>query len=417
MIQGFIPQQNSITNPLLSPLPLSLSPNLVPSIPSLAQSLPPQSSPLPSPLLTKTKLKRKRFVKDWPNTYNNENNSYYDDLNSKNDDSDNDDDNADVESSHSNLANAASDSGSNHSTGSSSANSFVMKKCKIRHGHKMLITEESKMSEALKDLQIEIDNIESEPPAVLSSSSNASRAVEPAFKHHDVAFDNEDADDENDTTTSGILISNELKKKLSEFKYKNILMATSDDLRGRSAFNPYFDTSNNMQLVVWAPPAPLPCPDDAAAESEEQTTEDEVNTSINSNSSTLPDMSEMTSSSVASLYKVEEPTDSATSKKNRLKRKFSQLNKIQIEEMQQQPLNTQPLNAAQLKSQQLPSATFYLIDYEDEIAKDTDSAKDSANKDTPVDSSGVKIVDVTITEAETVKPLPQNSSEETMDLN
>jgi hypothetical protein len=384
MIQGFIPQHNQI-NPLVSG---SVPSNLV---------LTPQSPSTQLP--SKTKLKRKRFVKDWPNNYNNDNNSFYEDLNNKNESSEDDDD---ADSNYdSNLADAASDSGSNHSvvSTSSSGNSFVIKANKIKHGHKILVTEE-KMTEALKDLQIEIDNIESEPPV------SAEKLV-PEPPNQDLTFDEDDEEtgEKIDKQQNGIYISDELKKKLNELKYRNMMMATSDVLKsGANGLNPFFESPNNMQLVVWAPPAPFPC---ARSDPDDDESGDEVNTSINSNCSTLPDMSDVCDST-SNFYKVEEPSDSSASKKNRLKRKFSQLNKIQIEEMP--PLNSQPLNG------QKPAATFYLVDYDEEASTKDDKEsthQPETSKGKEGDSSSVKIVDV----SSDVRPFSQNKSEETMDLN
>jgi hypothetical protein len=383
---------------------------------------------------SKTKLKRKRFAKDRPN----QNNSYYDsgEYNEQADEEEEDDD--DAHSNYdSNLADVMTDSGSNHSAvsvSSSSSGSFLMKPCKIKHGHKILVTEE-KINEALKDLQIEIDNIESDQkePTTMSTSTALSTI---ASKQRSFDFnyqDDENEFDDEQQQQAGILISDELKKKLHEFRYQNMLMASSGSLNNSRGCPSLDIDARQMQLVLWSPQPAVPCFEPSEDEIEAQ---DELNSSFNSNTSTLPDMAEAvggslgrvaSSLSLANSYKVEEPCD--LNKKNRLKRKFSQLNKIQIEEMMLNSNQAVNNNSAQAT----PSATFYLVDDNDdahgEVEESEGRSKDSEflNK-LDLDSnskrfegdeqplSTVTIVELSSTTHSDLNCIPQVNSEEQMEF-
>ena len=321
--------------------------------------------PMPRTVLnTKSKLKRKRFAKDGA-IYNKKELNELDDTETE-----------------------KYNSSSRSSTSSDS--SLVLKATKIKHGQKMLITED-KMSEALKDLQIEIEHLKYEEVKSVD--------MLPKSSNQGVDHDQEDTDDEL-AGENGIIISNELKAKLNEYQYQNMLIAAG---RLKEDKLIKFD-KNKMQLMIWSPPPPL---SSLASNVLSEESDDESTTSTYSTFLPIDVNGELVSNP---FYKVEEPSDSIQSKKNRLKRKYSQVNKINIEEMIN---NSMPVIENK--------TTFYLVDEENESSEvECRLKKQGQNKPqfeevNLLDKSGVQIIELFDKEFE-VKKMSTNNSEEKMDI-
>ena len=344
---------------------------------------------------SKSNNKRKRFLKEWPDCYNDED---FLDSESNLKDTLNDDS--------SSNSNSSALSGSSNSTNSSS---YGLRANKIKHGHKILVTED-KMSEALRDLQIEIDQIQ-------DTNFAAKPKTEPQVK---VDFDlelEEDLEGEKEKEANGaILISNELKAKLREYSYEDFLLKTQ-----MKKSQQVDSDMNKLQVVLYSPiigKPPLSQPDESDKDesvtfhiedsediakitsapltyrnnmmhSSELTNHSNSSCSSYSGSGSSGEESMSASSTFpAQTYKVEEPP-SEFNVNRKLKRKFSQLNKILIEEMSS--------NNQQVSSSNLPN--FYLVDDEDseklEQPKQTLSSE-SVNKLT----SGLNIEEISSNESE-----------------
>jgi hypothetical protein len=271
-----------------------------------------------------------------------------------------------IESVHDNIQNDDSNSiSSTDSSSVSSSSSAGIKAHKIKHGHKILITEE-KINEAMHDLQLEIDRIDSADNALCQ----------------DPLDDNSEKEDTDQADTKMFLVSSELKSKLKEF-YKQEMLKYS----GLKKVNNH---SNNLQVVLWSPPNPLSSLSTLSNSSfiSSSSSEDDSNSSSSNKTFT---------NNHQSAYKVEEPPceDRSVSKKKTLKRKFSQLNKITIEEI--------CVNGVR-QSQKSSQPIFYLVD-EDESEEPEAEHSQILNQQQEKKSDNVKIVEC-----------PDSFDEESMDF-
>ena len=262
-----------------------------------------------------------------------------------------------------------------------------------RRAHKILVTEE-KMADAFRELQLEMNMSTSAQPTsnlytmsrasshqIMSRDVNMMNMAKVKSSIYDRKFelssDDADSDDENQ---AAIVLSSELKesfKRIDEERFreiKNLLKSSSTN------------NDNNMQLIPYSVPI---LPPDTTVDfschcSSSQQQPNNTSYSNSSSSSSLSSTSSSSSSSTGQMmsddqqlnsainssspfvdpasmcpYRVEEPTDKQPPlARNKLKRNFSQLSKIPIEE----------LGPSQLKSMQenepiiTNPSQFYLVD-------------------------------------------------------
>lgn len=256
------------------------------------------------------------------------------------------------------LHDCSSNSSSSSSVStSSSTGSFTFKLNKVQNGHKLLITEET-MSNALKDLCMESE---------MCSNENAKSLI--PFE----SINDHDDGDEPDECPCVIQLSDELKSKLKEYNNTNL-------------FSNLAHNQNNMQLVIWSPRVELRSnlDNDADCESGSDIDLSSSDASLPSSSSTdsLKNKASTTSKTTteqSTAYKIEEPLDSHA--KNKLKRKYSQLNKISIEEL-----------ATSKHDRDKPS--FYLVDQFESATGSGDDSQNLIYLNQTKTSSNVKITEI-----------------------
>lgn len=267
------------------------------------------SNPSLNPMDLKHKLKRKRIhVKHsapsaWPpNSISNSDIEEEDSLDESNDEN--------------------SNSSTSSSVVSTSSGSVSLKP--IKHGHKILVTEE-KMSNALKDLQIEVGK-----DTGMMQTSDKKNII------FDIYSSDEEEENENEEMKkqSGFLISDELKNTLRDYNSSENYFLKQMKHEKSVNFN-----LNKMQLIPWSP---------GISNFEEESDSFSSSSSSSSESSLSPNDKNST------FYKVEEPSEINSKEKNKLKRKFSQLNKICIEEVTD---SETPMGL---------DTNFYLVEQEDD---------------------------------------------------
>lgn len=238
------------------------------------------------------------------------------------------------------------DSNSNSSTSSSiisiSSGKIALKPTKIKHGHKIIVTEE-KMSDALRDLQIEMDSMP------IQSNSNQEQNI--FFDICSNSSSGSSDEEEENKNSSGIYLSEELKNKLREYDQQTYFLNSS--IKHEKSVD--FDL-NKMQVIPWTPKPSIPLSD-----------LEEENSGNSSSSSSETSLNSISGDNITT-YKVQEPSEANNRPaKNKLKRKFSQLNKITIEEIDTK-LNSTKTDSSEIKS------SFYLVD---ETDQDQDLRKNS----------------------------------------
>jgi hypothetical protein len=259
-------------------------------------------------------LKRKRFFNIGDG--NDFNNFRQDDENDIDEDLDEDEEIEELalDDNNSNKSDSSSTS-SNNSTSTLSTSSVVpvlkIKKSKIKHGHKVLILEDNNMSEALNHLQIEVDNDE-------ENKSHVNHKLPLLHSSNSIEDEENDEDQENE---SAFIISDQLKKTLKTYQnYDEYLLSKVSN-----------EQNNNLQLILWRPPPTFQVDDENDPTAEELFSSAK---SIPSTSKTIPSKN-TTNDSMNELnyYTVEEPIDQTKSQKCHLKRSYSQVSKISIEEL------------------------------------------------------------------------------------
>jgi hypothetical protein len=256
----------------------------------------------------------------------------------------------------------SSSSSSNSTEGScisSSSSTFSIKK--THNGHKVLITEQ-KMSDALNHLQIDQNKAKSQIPIEQQDSQIEELEETTSAKSNRTIIDNLDDSDEfsDETVENGnIVVSNELKQKLREFKLEDFLMTNLNKIQQPNEID---SKAKSMQLMVWLPKNTFSKTDENSSKS--SILSDSSSDSFTSTS--VPNDENQTSSS-AVKYKVEEPSDANSTKKSQLKRSFSQVNRISIEELKPNHINPFLIKkfgeTKSKESDKNPSSVqFYLVD-------------------------------------------------------
>jgi hypothetical protein len=173
----------------------------------------------------RSNLKRKRFH-NAPNHLHSVLNN--DKLLDDNDDSDfnNDDDNNnakefDIQNQHDSNSNSSSSSYESNVSSASSSSIGSCKLNKIKHGHKILITEE-KMTDALRDLQLELNSMTDDAAMSEMKSQTNANANNRTFVGNNEDYDFEESEDNDDMSPSSIRLSEELKSKLKEYNQSSL---------------------------------------------------------------------------------------------------------------------------------------------------------------------------------------------------
>lgn len=173
----------------------------------------------------RSNLKRKRFH-NAPNHLHSVLNN--DKLLDDNDDSDFNDDNGnnnnakevDIHNQHDSNSNSSSSSYESNVSSASSSSIGSCKLNKIKHGHKILITEE-KMTDALRDLQLELNSMTDDAAMSEMKSQTNANANNRTFVGNNEDYDFEESED-NDMSPSSIRLSEELKSKLKEYNKSSL---------------------------------------------------------------------------------------------------------------------------------------------------------------------------------------------------
>lgn len=252
------------------------------------------------------------------------------------------------------------------STSYCSETSTILRKNKIKHGQKLLITEE-KMADALNHLQIEMDcSARSEPIDQFIDNSNVNNDNN---NYNDVCYDNvfddEDSDDSDIERNSSneqdsIYFTEELKKRLKEFEMYDRLKLETLVKHNNMELIPYTGSKVIIEEVSELDRTITDSPPMTASSSSSSS----IDTSLNSNlftSETNQSVFGQKSDKLNPLnyYRVEEPVDYKL-KENKLKRTYSELSRISIEELKNDPASAN----VQSKPQ------FYLVDEDNNESAD-----------------------------------------------
>jgi len=239
----------------------------------------------------------------------------------------------DEESSNSSYSSSKSNS-TEGSCFSSSSSTLSVKK--THHGHKVHIAEQ-KMSDALSRLQIDQIQVESPVPVEQQDVQIEGELEErPSTKSHRTIIDNLDDSDEfelgdDNVDTGNIVVSNELKQKLKEFKFEDFLINNLNKNHQPSEID---SKLKNMQVMLW-----LPKNSSSLASQIDENDSKSSNLSYSSSDSNTSTIIPNDNSTSSIRYKVEEPSDASSREKSKLKRSFSQVNRISIEELKPNHFN------------------------------------------------------------------------------
>lgn len=230
-----------------------------------------------------------------------------------------------------------SDSNSSESVSScasdGSSASFKLKKNKIKHGHKILITEE-KMADAMSDLHME----DVSEPYSPKKHSFIECKIEPDSNRYIVEEDEADGDE----TSNDFMLSAELKRSLRDNKDKireillnNCCSDTNSILE--HVITPIPPTVNNLQLIPWEP-KPILVKQQEQEEiscivNDESSSDSEKTSPAQSPNSTITETTSSCSNEGLNYYRVEEPSDLVKKERNKLKRSHSQACKLPIQEV------------------------------------------------------------------------------------
>lgn len=295
-----------------------------------------------------------------------------------------------LDDNNSNRSDSSSTSSNNSistsSTSSSAAPIIKIKKSKKKHGHKIMILEDSNMSDALNHLQIEVDDDDENDSLKSHVLINNHHKLSLPPSSNSIEDEDDDEYQENDPS-SNFIMSDQLKQTLKNYKnYDEYVLSKVSN-----------EQNNNLQLILWQPPPVIPLDDENDPTSESLFTS--TKPIIPSTTKVIP--SNITDdSNQLNYYTVEEPIEYTKSQKSHLKRSFSQVSKISIEELKH--LNnisntSQQVNASNHHFMNVPSnhqVQFYLVDeMDDQKLHNLDQSKTVYNQ-TAVNNLNIR--DVTV---------------------
>lgn len=231
-----------------------------------------------------------------------------------------------------------SDSSASTKPKSTTSQLIRLKKRKGSQSHKVIILEDNKVSEALKDLQIEVD-----------SDDNLDKSPKFLSQQITISKNDDQIDEENEKNDElknrNILISDQLKHSLKE--YQNFDEFILSKMKSKVS------EPNKLQLILWQPPPPPASPSPRFQSENTGHTKSKFNINNFGN-----DSADRKRENELNFYTVEEPVETKKSEKNSLKRSFSQVSKISIEELKS-------FNNA--RGSQILNTPEYLVDLNDEL--------------------------------------------------